>query len=66
VRDTRRNLSHAVLSVMSADGYLILDILSGRVMSDRDLHSYTPLYSVGAAGAWIYGYKAARDAGGAT
>jgi predicted transglutaminase-like cysteine proteinase len=64
VRDTRRNLFHAVLSVKSADGYLILDNLSGRVMSDRDLHSYIPLYSVGAAGAWIHGYH--RDATGAT
>lgn len=66
VRDTSRNLYHAVLSVVIGDGYLVLDNLRGKVMSDRDLHSYTPLYSVGAAGAWIHGYLAPQDDAGAS
>lgn len=66
VRDTRRNLYHAVLSVVTSDGYLVLDNLSGKVMSDRDLHSYTPLYSVGAAGAWVHGSRVPRSGAGAS
>lgn len=66
VRDTSRNLYHAVLSVVIGDGYLVLDNLRGKVMSDRDLHSYTPLYSVGAAGAWIHGSLAPQDDAGAS
>lgn len=66
VRDTRRGLYHAVLSVATAGVYLVLDNLNGKVMSDRDLPSYIPLYSVGAAGAWVHGSKVASDGAGAT
>jgi predicted transglutaminase-like cysteine proteinase len=66
VRDIRRNLYHAVLSVMTDDGYFILDNLSGKVMPDRWLHTYTPLYSVGAAGAWIHGSRTDRSGAGAS
>lgn len=66
VRDIRRNLYHAVLSVMSDDGYLILDNLSGRVIPDSLLDTYTPLYSVGSAGAWIHGSRTVRSGAGAS
>ncbi len=66
VRDTRRNLYHAVLSVVSGEAHLILDNVSGKVMADRDLQSYTPLYSVGSTGAWVHGFKATHAVAGAT
>jgi predicted transglutaminase-like cysteine proteinase len=66
VRDTRRNLYHAVLSVKSAEGYFILDNLNPDVTDDRYLRDYVPLYSVGAAGSWIHGQRASHEGAGAS
>jgi predicted transglutaminase-like cysteine proteinase len=66
VRDTRRNLYHAVLSVKNADGYFILDNMRADALSDRDLRDYVPLYSVGVAGYWIHGHLVSRDGAGAS
>jgi len=61
VRDTRRNLYHAVLSVMTSQGYFILDNLSNEVKLDSALPNYQPLFSVSADRTWIHGIKAAND-----
>ncbi len=58
LRDTRRNLYHAVLSVMTSQGYFILDNLSDEVKLDIALPNYLPLYSVSAERTWIHGIKA--------
>ncbi|MCW0002328.1 transglutaminase-like cysteine peptidase [Pararhizobium sp. YC-54] len=57
LRDTRRNLFHAVLAVTTSKGHFILDNLSDRVKLDRDLPDYQPLFSVSAERAWIHGVK---------
>lgn len=61
VRDTRRNLYHAVLSVMTSQGYFILDNLSNEVKLDNALPNYQPLFSVSADRTWIHGIKAGSD-----
>ncbi|MDK1387947.1 transglutaminase-like cysteine peptidase [Sinorhizobium sp. 8-89] len=61
LRDVRRNLYHAVLSVMTSQGYFILDNLSDEVKLDRALPTYQPLFSVSADRAWIHGIKTGGD-----
>lgn len=61
VRDTKRNLYHAVLSVMTSQGYFILDNLSNEVKLDTALPDYQPLFSVSADRTWIHGIKADSD-----
>ncbi|OAP43010.1 hypothetical protein AU381_26950 [Sinorhizobium glycinis] len=58
LRDTRRNLYHAVLSVTTSQGNFILDNLSDDVKLDIALPNYQPLYSVSAERTWIHGIKA--------
>ncbi|MDK1491921.1 transglutaminase-like cysteine peptidase [Sinorhizobium sp. 7-81] len=61
LRDVRRNLYHAVLSVMTSQGYFILDNLSDDVKLDRALPAYQPLFSVSLDRAWIHGIKTGGD-----
>lgn len=61
LRDTRRNLYHAVLSVMTSQGYFILDNLSNEVKLDSTLPDYQPLFSVSADRAWIHGIRTGSD-----
>jgi predicted transglutaminase-like cysteine proteinase len=61
LRDTRRNLYHAVLSVMTSQGYFILDNLSDEVKRDSALPNYQALFSVSADRAWIHGIKTGSD-----
>lgn len=63
VRDIQRNQYHAVLAIKTADGYLVLDSLSDKVASDRDILAYTPLYSIGVAGAWLHGFATGEGRG---
>ena len=57
LRDTRRNVHHAVLAVRLDDGYAILDNLKRRVLPDRAIRGYQPLYSLPADGMWIHGRR---------
>jgi predicted transglutaminase-like cysteine proteinase len=66
VRDTRRNLYHAVLAVSTDEGYRILDNLRDKVSSDGDFDNYMPLYSVGGAGGWVHGSMPPRESAGAS
>ena len=54
VRDTVRNLAHAVLAVyLNGDAY-ILDNLSNAVLSHSRIRQYSPQYSVNEAGRWAH------------
>ncbi|WP_245314714.1 transglutaminase-like cysteine peptidase [Sinorhizobium alkalisoli] len=61
LRDTRRNLYHAVLTVMTSQGYFILDNLSNEVKLDSTLPEYQPLFSVSADRTWIHGIRTGSD-----
>ncbi|MEP1441918.1 MAG: transglutaminase-like cysteine peptidase [Hyphomicrobiales bacterium] len=60
LKDTSRQLYHAVLSVKTNVGYYILDNVTNDVKIDKEIANYFPLYSVGAAGNHIYGFKSAH------
>lgn len=54
VRDTVRNLAHAVLAVyLNGDAY-ILDNLSNAVLSHSRIRQYSPQYSVNEVGRWAH------------
>ncbi|WP_291441329.1 transglutaminase-like cysteine peptidase [Desulfovibrio sp.] len=54
VRDTLRNLAHAVLAVyLNGDAY-ILDNLSNTVLSHSKIRQYSPQYSVNESGRWAH------------
>lgn len=54
VRDTLRNLAHAVLAVyLNGDAY-ILDNLSNTVLSHSRIRQYSPQYSVNESGRWAH------------
>ena len=54
VRDTVRNLAHAVLAVyLNGDAY-ILDNLSNAVLSHSRIRQYSPQYSVNEMGRWAH------------
>jgi predicted transglutaminase-like cysteine proteinase len=57
VKDTSRGIGHAILAVRTRDGYEVLDNLSDAVRRDSEVTSYVPLYSIGAAGAWVHGRR---------
>ncbi|MEM9999925.1 MAG: transglutaminase-like cysteine peptidase [Pseudomonadota bacterium] len=57
LKDTRRHLYHAVLAIRTNAGFLILDNARDDVLLDSQIPEYRPLYSVGAAGNHIYGYR---------
>lgn len=54
LRDTVRNLAHAVLAVEFDDDIYILDNLSNVVMSHKRLTNYLPQYSVNEFGRWAH------------
>ncbi len=54
VRDTLRNLAHAVLAVyVNGDAY-ILDNLSNTVLAHSRIRQYSPQYSVNESGRWAH------------
>lgn len=57
LKDTDRQLYHAVLAVRTNVGTFILDNARNKIMKDTQIASYKPLYSVGAAGNYVFGYK---------
>lgn len=54
VRDTIRNLAHAVLAVYLNNDAYILDNLSNAVLSHTRLRQYSPQYSVNESGRWAH------------
>lgn len=54
LRDTIRNLGHAVLAVYGDKDVHILDNLSNIVLSHRRLTNYSPRYSVNEYGRWTH------------
>lgn len=57
LRDESRGLFHAVLSLRTGAGYLILDNMRDEVLADGALPHYLPLYSVSAGRGFIHGRK---------
>lgn len=60
LRDTRRQLLHAVLAVRSGAELFVLDNVSDAVRPESAVRDYRPLYSVSAAGAWVHGVTLAH------
>lgn len=58
LKDDRRNLFHAVLTVRTTQGNFVLDNVRSEVLLDRALAHYTPLYSVSAGKGYIHGRRA--------
>lgn len=54
LRDTVRNLAHAVLAVYMPDDVYVLDNLSNVVLSHKRLGNYTPQYSINEHGRWTH------------
>lgn len=61
LRDESRDLFHAVLSLRTNKGHLILDNVHDRVLVDRDLPHYLPLYSISAGKGFIHGRKSGSE-----
>lgn len=57
VKDTRRNLFHAILAVSTSKGHFILDNLRQNVPVDVAYSNYQPLYSLSSNRSWIHGRK---------
>ncbi len=55
LKDTSRNLYHAVLAVSTNSGHLILDNVSNNIYRDTSVHHYQPLYSFSDDPSWIHG-----------
>ena len=53
VNDMRKMLGHAVLSVKTAEGTMILDNQNALPRRDEALSYYAPLYSLNAGGHWL-------------
>lgn len=66
LKDTDRQLYHAVLTIRTNAGFLILDNVRDQVLFDDDLPQYAPLYSVGSAGNHIYGYRSGAQVAAAS
>lgn len=54
LRDTIRNLAHAVLAVYLNGDIFILDNLSNAVLSHRRIGNYSPQYSINEFGRWTH------------
>lgn len=54
LRDTVRNLAHAVLAVYLDNDIFILDNLSSAVLSHQRISNYNPQYSVNEKGRWAH------------
>lgn len=61
LRDTRRNLFHAVLTASIGDQRYVLDNAVNEVRLDTEVPQYQALYSLGLQKAWIHGYRAGSE-----
>lgn len=57
VKDIKRDVLHAVVSVATDQGNLILDSLSRSIRADGDIGHYTPLFSLNGKMSWIHGQR---------
>lgn len=57
LRDTMRQVFHAVLSVRTSHGNFILDNAKNLVVLDTDLPRYQALYSMSEDRSWVHGYR---------
>lgn len=57
LRDDRRNVFHAVLSVSVGGNRVILDNLRDALLTDRDITGYKPLYSIAEGKGYLNGYR---------
>lgn len=64
LKDTRRNIGHAVLNVRLGETNYILDNLTDQVRSDDQISNYQPFYSVSAHGSWLHGVRRATPVAG--
>lgn len=55
LKDTARDLYHAVLAVSTNDGHLVLDNVSNNIFRDTSVDHYQPLYSFSDDRSWIHG-----------
>lgn len=55
LKDTDRNLYHAVLAVSTNKGHLILDNVAKNVYRDTSISNYQPLFSFSDDRSWIHG-----------
>ncbi|MCC0013817.1 MAG: transglutaminase-like cysteine peptidase [Hoeflea sp.] len=61
VKDTRRRLFHAVLSVALKDRTVILDNMTDAVEADTEKRTYAPLFSLSGSANYIFGYKGGKQ-----
>jgi predicted transglutaminase-like cysteine proteinase len=61
LRDQRRGVYHAVLSIRTSHGNFILDNVREEVLPDVELPDYVPLYSVSRDRGYIYGRPVGRS-----
>lgn len=64
LKDTKRNIGHAVLNVRMGETNYILDNLTDQVKSDDQIANYQPFYSVGLSGSWLHGVRRAVPVAG--
>ena len=57
LKDTDRNLYHAVLAISTNKGNFVLDNVQDKVLLDKQLPNYFPLYSFSGTKSWIHGWK---------
>ncbi|TCD11317.1 transglutaminase-like cysteine peptidase [Oricola cellulosilytica] len=65
LRDTARNLYHAVLAVSTNKGNFILDNVRDAVLPDVRIRNYQPLYSFSDGRSWIHGVQSDQKLAGA-
>jgi predicted transglutaminase-like cysteine proteinase len=58
LRDTARNLYHAVLAISTNKGHFVLDNVHDEVYRDIEARNYLPLYSFSTDRSWIHGVPA--------
>lgn len=57
LKDTLRNLDHAVLSVVENGHQYVLDNMTGKVGRADWMRGYRPIYALSAGQSWIYGMR---------
>jgi predicted transglutaminase-like cysteine proteinase len=61
VKDTRRRLFHAVLSVALNNRTVILDNMTDAVEADTEKSDYAPLFSLSGTANYVFGYKGGKQ-----
>lgn len=61
VQSPRLTAQHAILAVRQADGFIVLDNLSGNLRKASEIDDYKPMFSVNPRGFWIHGFPTTRQ-----